>query len=177
MHKQWIPGLFLRFFEWAWVRGYINLSVSSVAKCQMILIHLFESQKINMLRLTRRIVNCFTTHECRPLSPAKSVPNLVCFCGQNVKYRRESSHCYHWQQPNVLMWNAIICFGISVVQDDCCASANYLHKCNWSTVLQCSSFNQYAIGVVHLKRHCFMMKVSLSFNFSSGLLDPIASVS
>ena len=22
VHKQWIPGPFLRFFEWAWVRGY-----------------------------------------------------------------------------------------------------------------------------------------------------------
>ena len=22
MRKQWIPGPFLRFFEWAWVRGY-----------------------------------------------------------------------------------------------------------------------------------------------------------
>jgi len=23
MHEQWIPGPFLRVFEWAWVRGYL----------------------------------------------------------------------------------------------------------------------------------------------------------
>ena len=32
---------------------------------------------------------------------------------------------------------ANFCFWISVAQDDCWASENFLHKCNWSTVLQC----------------------------------------
>jgi len=43
-------------------KAHIDLSVSSMAKCQVILIDLLESQKINMLRLIRRIVNCFVTH-------------------------------------------------------------------------------------------------------------------
>ena len=29
MRKQWIPGPFLRFFEWAWVRSYDSCSVLS----------------------------------------------------------------------------------------------------------------------------------------------------
>ena len=28
MREQWIPGPFLRFFEWAWVRGYSSTSTS-----------------------------------------------------------------------------------------------------------------------------------------------------
>ena len=64
MRKQWIPGPFLRFFEWAWVRGYwqscIEMEHYSVVYFECISSLACYSTE---LLLTVGLIHALVTHE------------------------------------------------------------------------------------------------------------------